>query len=163
MNKFATLKHIGSFKKVCFFSILLEGSSQTIYEEFYDKFKSEESLKEDIKLIITQLNQIGLRGAFTKYFRPEGSAEALPHFITSLHKPKLRLYCVRLSDEVVVLLSGGIKTSQKAQDCPNVSNHFRIANKISKQLTKAISVGEIEIDKITRPRLIIDKAYRIQL
>ena len=56
----------------------------------------------------------------------------------------LRLYCLRANSNVVFLFSGDIKTTQKAQDCPNVRKHFNLAN----TLTKAIDNAFIENDII---------------
>jgi len=60
-----------------------------------------------------------------------------------LGKPKannIRLYCLRANENVVFLFNGSIKTTKKAQDCPNVKNHFTLAN----QLTKAINTAFAE-------------------
>lgn len=78
MHTFATLKHIGTFKKVCFYSIKLENSDLSLYEEFYEKFGKLDELKEEMDILFSQIKAIGNRGALSHYFRHEGSAEALP-------------------------------------------------------------------------------------
>lgn len=163
MNKFATLKCIGSFSKVCFYSILFEDNSLTMYEEFYNSFEANNETREGFDLIISQIKVIGERGALPYYFRHEGGAEALPVFEFGLGKTTLRLYCIRISDEVVILLNGGIKTTQKAQHCPNVSQHFALANKVSKLLTQAIKEKEIAIDQNMKPRLSINADFVLEL
>lgn len=57
----------------------------------------------------------------------------------------LRLYCVRVSDQIVILLNGGIKTSEKVQNSPDCLAHFRFAIQVCKQLDKLIQEGEIKI------------------
>jgi len=61
--------------------------------------------------IVAFINKIAENGAFERYFRPEGRMNdhvvALP-VITS----KLRLYCLRLTDKLLVLGNGGVKNSR---------------------------------------------------
>lgn len=73
------------------------------------------------------------------------------------------MYCIRICDEVVILLNGGIKTAQKAQQCPNVAPHFTMANKVSKLLTQAIKDKEISIEQNIRPRLLINDDFVLEL
>ena len=56
----------------------------------------------------------------------------------------LRLYCMRVSDNVVFLFNGDIKTADKAQDCDNVRPHFRQANRLSALIDKAFIEKEIK-------------------
>lgn len=162
MNKFATLKHIGSFKKVCFYSIQMENSAISLYEEFYIKHQNLVGFKQDLSTILSQIREIGLRGAKDYYFRHEGSAEALPSTFFGGNKSNLRLYCLRLSENVVILVSGGVKTKLKAQDCPNVSLHFKMANSLSKKFTSLIKEGEIRIEEKIIPRLQFEKELQIE-
>ena len=54
----------------------------------------------------------------------------------------LRLYCVCVSEQIVILANGGIKTSQKVQDSSEVLQHFRFANAMSKQISELIKDGD---------------------
>ena len=49
------------------------------------------------------------------------------------------LYCIRINENIVILLNGGGKTSQKVQDSPDLLPKFRLANKISEAVTKSLS------------------------
>ena len=61
------------------------------------------------------------------------------------NKPNdLRLYCLRANDSVVFLFNGDIKTTLKAQDCPNVRSHFKLANKLTALLNQAFIHRQIE-------------------
>ena len=55
----------------------------------------------------------------------------------------LRLYTFRLNENVVFLFSGDLKTSRYAQDCPNVSSHFNLANKLTAAIQLALEEKEI--------------------
>ncbi len=93
-------------------------------------------------------------GATEDYFRREGTAHALPspsfRFFDSNEEEGdfgLRWYCLRVANEVVVLLNGDRKTAQSPIDCPNCRQHFEFANLIAKQFYEALNVrGEILIE-----------------
>lgn len=104
--------------------LIKEGESCTIYtlqflkdvesefEKFVAKFKEDAEYSEDFSRIAAFVSRIAQTGALERYFRPEGkmsdSVVALP--VTS---SKLRLYCLRLSDRILVLGNGGVKKSRK--------------------------------------------------
>ncbi|MBZ5857604.1 hypothetical protein [Flavihumibacter profundi] len=90
------------------------------------------------------LSRIGtLYGAQDHFFKREGYAERLPpptyRFVESDGESDfgLRLYCLVLSEQVVILLNGGRKTAQRVQDCPNCFPHFNFANKLSDAIYEA--------------------------
>ncbi|MDR3010860.1 MAG: hypothetical protein LBV59_23235 [Sphingobacterium sp.] len=56
----------------------------------------------------------------------------------------LRLYCHRLNDHVVILYGGAIKTAGKAQDCPQVKEHFNLANILSRLIDQGFVDDDIE-------------------
>jgi hypothetical protein len=58
----------------------------------------------------------------------------------------LRLYCTRLRDNIVVLFNGGIKSSQKVSDSPDLTTKFRDAQHFAKKIDKAIQEKDILID-----------------
>lgn len=59
----------------------------------------------------------------------------------------LRLYCLALSEELVVLFNGGIKDSQTIQDGKDIlSTKFYEANDFAKKIFSAMNSEEIIID-----------------
>ena len=146
MNTFVTIKHINDFRKVCYYSICLEGEEESLFEKFLKKHSqadAPESIQRALTQIITWIQRIGNEiGAQPRYFRNEGTisdAKALPppaRFLES-ETGTLRLYCMACNESVVFLYSGGEKTTDRAQDCPNVMGHIRLANKLTKAITEA--------------------------
>jgi hypothetical protein len=59
----------------------------------------------------------------------------------------LRLYCLYISNNMIFLFNGGIKTTDKAQDCPNVSKYFRDAERFTKMIDEGIRSGELILDE----------------
>lgn len=92
-------------------------------------------------------------------FRHERSAFALPPAFVG---GKLRLYCHVLNESVAFLFSGGVKTTRRAQDCPNVAKHFQLANVLSDELDRAIKEGEISWNK-SYSDIEFDKNYQLEI
>ena len=83
--------------------------TDTEYERFYSKFIEDAQLNQDLLRIVQLVDKIANEGALERFFRPEGkmsdSVVALP-----VLRSKLRLYRLRLSDRILVLGNGGVKT-----------------------------------------------------
>ncbi len=161
MNYFVTLENFLDLDKVRFYTVRLEDQygdpikEQSETQEFMDTYRNDLSVKEEFDIIINIMDLMGRRGADKDLFRHEGRAGALPPDRSKLRKlglnlsdefQALRLYAMRLSDCVVVLFNGGIKTAVKAQDCPNVRHHFSTANLIAQAIDSAIRNQETNIE-----------------
>ncbi len=141
------------FEKVSYYTVRVVGKAMTEFDEFQKKFnvpgKNKDQLAEINRFIKTMGNDYG---ALDQYFKREGYAERLPppyyRFVESDGETDfgLRLYCIRLTDEVVILLNGCRKTAQAVKNCSNCFEHFQLANQISDAIYAAMQNGEIEID-----------------
>lgn len=149
MNTFAYIKPIARYKKVAYYSICINDNDESLFEEFikyHEKYN-----KDKLNHVLDWIKIIGNKyGAQIHLFRPEAEfadASALPPkgkerkpCYTEMGKTQtnnIRLYCLRANEHVVFLFNGNIKTKHYAQDCPNVKDHFKLAN----QLTKAIDLA----------------------
>lgn len=154
MNTFAQIKRIAEYEKVIYYSICLDDDEASLFEEFIRKHGTENRNK--LNHILVWIKTIGDKyGAQERHFRPEGEfadTSALPppsnnelSFIEYGKKKSnnLRLYCLRANESVVFLFNGDIKTEQKAQDCPNVRKHFKLANYLTKAIDQAFIDQEI--------------------
>ncbi len=155
MNTFAHIKPIAHYKKVAYYSVCINDNNDSLFEEFVKIHTLDNKTKLDH--ILSWIKIIGNKyGAQNHLFRHEGkSADTSglppkgigkkPHY-TEAGKKKansLRLYCLRANENVVFLFSGDVKTTRKAQDCPNVKSHFKLANQLTKALDKAFVEKEI--------------------
>lgn len=145
MNIFATLHEIETFtfKKVKYYSVKFEDNETDEFIDFLNRMEDIEEIAEDLNVFVGWLEEIGEKyGALKSLFRPEGKAEALPPPAKKMRvdalvvKENIRLYCLRANEHVVFLFNGGIKTKNKAQDCPNVSGYFRQANQLAGAIEK---------------------------
>lgn len=91
-----------------FYSVHLNDEEISELERFFEKFPEGCEYDEDVDTIISWLDRIGETGAFERYFRYEGKygdgVSAIP-----IETSNLRLYCIRLSDKILVFGNGGIK------------------------------------------------------
>jgi hypothetical protein len=125
-----------NFAKVKFYTIKKEGSYKSEFKDFFDKMSllgtENKRVLEDLNEIRSQLRKIGEKfGACPKRFKPEGSVFAL-----ATHYPKrknkdgifgLRMFCLIISPQIVIILNGGDKTALKAQECENIKMKFHEA------------------------------------
>lgn len=112
-------------------------------DQFFLRFKDDPDRTRDVQIIKEWLEQIGERGALERYFKPEGNAMAIP-----IPPPKsdLRLYCYRVSDEILILGNGGIKTSKKVHDSPDALPHFNLMNSVAYIFSLKRGRNEITVD-----------------
>ena len=100
---------VEEYFNVNFYSIHLEGEELSELERFFEKFPIGSEYDEDIDVVISWLDNIAERGALERYFRPEGhygdGVGVIPIDIGN----KVRLYCLRLSDKILVFGNGGVK------------------------------------------------------
>jgi len=164
MNNFATIKHINSFKKVTYYSICINTNrEESLFEQFIKS--NEKANKEKLNHILSWLEKMGNEyAAHSFYFRNEAlftDVSALPpknpnwepsfihwnKYAKNSETNNLRLYTFRANKHVVFLFNGGLKTTQKAQECPNVKSHFKLANRLTHSIQRAFEEGRIKWNK----------------
>lgn len=117
------LELIMETEKVCMYSPKYDGESQNEFEKFLlaNQNQTNPQLKTFFDAILSVIEKMGETGAFERYFRPEGrNIKAVPTYITipRINKKigKMRLYCLRISDRMLILGNGAITTAQKNED-----------------------------------------------
>lgn len=98
-------------RKCTLYTIQFLTEDEVEYERLYNRFKDDAVFNEDLIRITDLIERIANFGAFERLFRPEGKMSdrvvALP-----IIKSKLRLYCLRLSDSILILGNGGVKNTR---------------------------------------------------
>lgn len=137
------------------FSIRIEGELNSELKEFIITFKDipDEYLKGDFNSIIRNLIKISENGAAESMFRPEGSIRdrvcALPLYSTVRDKKKhgtLRLYCIRISDNLLIVGGGGIKATRTYEEDEVLSEKVKTLQLIDRELAKLEDNG-IDLNK----------------
>lgn len=173
MNKFATIKPINSLhlKKVTYYSVHFEEKEVTEFEDFLNRMEDIKEIEDEINNLIIWIDEIGNNyGAKERFFRHEGAVSdtsALPPpnkimHLNEIEVKNIRLYCLRANEHVVFLFNGGIKTKQKAQDCPNVATYFKQANQLTKAINQLFKEEKICWDS-DFTNIIIDEQTEIEL
>lgn len=111
--------------KVSMYSPKFNGEANNEFEKFLlaNKDQAHPQLKKFFDAILSVIEKMGETGAYERYFRPEGgNIKAVPTYIDipkmDRKVGKMRLYCLRFSDQILVLGGGAVTTSQKYEEDP---------------------------------------------
>lgn len=143
MNTFVEIVEAGRRGQVTFYSLKIEDKEKTETQIFQARYGQEAKFSEDFGELANILLEIGQRGASLRYFRHERNAHALPP--KYLKANGLRLYCLRLSDEIVILGGGCFKTARTAQESELCRQPFLFMDRVAKAVTHAIRDRELLI------------------
>lgn len=130
------------------YTIQFQSDNETEFERFYNKFKDDAVYNPDLMHIVAFINKIAKNGAFERLFRPEGKMSdhvvALP-VISS----KLRLYCLRLSDKILILGNGGVKNSRTYNEDDTLRGYVITLQNFEKLLKEGQQNGYVTISEKT--------------
>lgn len=131
-------------EKCTIYTIQFSAESESEYERFYNKFINDAKLNRDLLKIVQMVDRIAERGALERYFRYEGkltdSVVALP-----VLESKLRLYCLRLSDRILILGNGGIKKSRTYEEDDSLRGYVVTLQKFEELLREGQRTGSVII------------------
>ena len=143
------IESVTQTEKAGFFTIIFEGESYTEFQKFIkagsEDATLQEGLQEILRIIRRMMNEIGF---LERMFRPEGKMRdrvaALP-----IESNKLRLYCLRLSDGVLIVGNGGHKKTRTYNEVDELSGYVLTLQKLDDLLRKAERKGTISIENTT--------------
>ena len=138
------IKTLKQTEKNGLFSLVFENEAYSEFEKFIEAFKNEADVSRDLNVILSYIEQmINGAGFLERYFRPEGKMRdnvcALP-----VVSGKLRLYCLRLSDSV--LIAGGRKTTQSDEEDANLNGYVISLQKLDELIKVEVKKGNIVIE-----------------
>lgn len=126
------------------YSIRFLADEDSEIEKFYARFKESSEYNADFERIITVLMSMLDNGSLERYFRYEGRMNdrvvALP-----VMKSKLRLYCLRLSDKIIVIGNGGIKNTRTYEENDELRGYVLSLQQLDILLKEGLRDGSIEI------------------
>jgi len=139
------LQSVAQTEKACLFSICFEGESFSEFEKFISKHK--EAYSKDLNIILAAIKRmLSVSGFLERYFRPEGKMKdnvcALP-----IQSGKLRLYCLRLSDSVMIAGNGGVKNVRSYEESEELSGYVVTLQKLDEAIKLAVKKGKITIEE----------------
>ncbi len=142
----ATIQSVLQTESAGIFTIIFEGESYTEFQKFIMKGHENATLQPDLQKILTALQRmLNAVGFLERYFRPEGKMRdrvvALP-----IQSGKLRLYCLRLSDSVLIVGNGGRKTTKTYNEDKELSGYVVSLQKLDELLRHAERKGIVKIE-----------------
>lgn len=97
-----------------------------------------------VKILSALRRMLETSGFLERYFRPEGKVKdqvcALP-----IEYGKLRLYCLRMSDCVLIVGNGGKKTTRTYNESEELSGYVISLQKLDELIKVAVKNGDITI------------------
>jgi hypothetical protein len=138
-----SIELLEEYEKVNFYSIRLAGEELTELEAFFEKFPEGCEYDDDIDVIISWIDKIAERGALERYFRPEGNYGDGVGVIPIEVGNKIRLYCLRLSDKILVFGNGGVKDSKSWQESETSAPYVKLLIDTSRFISSRIKDGSI--------------------
>lgn len=132
---------------VTFYTIRYTTVEQSETEIFFDELFDKPELEEDLEIISKVLDKIGAKGAKDKYFRNAGSLRdrlgALPEYVYT--DTKVRLYAIKLSENIVILGNGGIKTTRSYNEDKTLDGYVETLKSIDRFLRSRMQSGKINV------------------
>lgn len=145
-KKKTTVELLNESEKASLYSISFEMDGTTEFEKFVAEFEMNATFNRDYQRIIAALQAILRIGALERFFRPEGSmndsVQALP-----IESGKLRLYCLRISDQIVILGNGGVKNTRTYEEDPKLYGYVLDLQRFEKILDENIEKGYVSIEE----------------
>lgn len=142
MTQKYSIELIEEHDTINFYSIHLDAEELSELERFFEKFPEGCSYDEDIDTIIAWLDRISEIGALERYFRYEGKygdhVSAIP-----IDTGNLRLYCIRLSDKILIFGNGGVKDCAKWQESETLAQYVEMLIDTSRFIASRISNGTV--------------------
>lgn len=142
----ATLLSLEQTDAAGLFTIIFENENQSEFVKFVNKFKDDAIRKNELRIILNQIDVMLQKGIEERRFRPEGKMSdgvaALP-----VYQSGLRLYCLRLSDSVLIVGNGGIKNTRTYQEDEDLNGYVISLQKLDSLLKADIENGIVRIEK----------------
>lgn len=149
--------------KVCMYSPKYDGETQNEFEKFLyaNNSHSHPQLKRFFDAIISVIEKMSETGAYERYFRPErGNIKAVPLYIntTKIDKKvgKMRLYCLRLSERMLILGGGAVTTALKYEDDPVLLAIIGDLREIEQHIKRIVKQANTDIDDFVALKHIIE-------
>ena len=128
------------------YSICFDNDAVNEYEKFLAKYKDNATLNKDFRSIIMAIDRIIANGAIERYFRPEGKyGDDL--VALSIDSRRLRLYCLRMSDKVLIVGNGGVKNTKTYEESEELNGYVMDLQKFDALLRQALKEGVVSIER----------------
>ena len=146
MNRSFKIVLIESGDAGTLYSIQFKGESKTELEKFLEneRFKGSDDLDE----IAVLLNEMAMSYGFLEtYFKIKDGKRR--DSLVALSQGRIRLYCLRLLDVLLIVGNGGLKTRRTYQQDPSLNNTVTTLQEIDNLISERLISGKIRINRDT--------------
>lgn len=138
----AELRLVKTSENCTIYSIQFLSQDESEFERFIAKFRDESIYNEDFERLLNIIGRIADLGAFERFFRPEGKMSdrvcALP-----VLQSRLRLYCLRLSDKILILGNGGVKSTRTYNEDNTLKGYVITLQNFDRLISEGVKNGSI--------------------
>ncbi|NTW51486.1 MAG: hypothetical protein HGB22_02685 [Chlorobiaceae bacterium] len=129
------------------YTIQLEEESQTEFDKFLmaDDVNNQEASLNRIK---SKLIEMSTEYGFAAHYFKESEGRKRD-YVSALSDGKLRLYCLRIDNTLLVVGNGGVKTTRTYQEAPHLNASVEDLQRVHDLLMKRIYSGRIHVDHNT--------------
>ena len=127
------------------------------FEKFVSKIRADATLDKDYRARARFIDQILDFGALERYFRPEGKIKDAVVALPTI-KSRLRLYCLRLSDKILILGNGGEKTTRTYDEDKTLRGYVVTLQRFEELLKAGVREGTVSI---TENEIQTDKTFEL--
>ena len=146
MKKKVTVDLIEESEVVSLYSISFAMDRTTEFERFMEKFEEQASYNKDYQKVLYAVSMILKKVALERFFRPEGTMKdgvcAIP-----IESGSIRLYCLRISDEILVLGNGDTKETAIYEENPKLLGYVMDLQKFEALLKRDIDEGIVSVEE----------------
>lgn len=145
----AIIEEVKQTENAGLFTIRFEGQTETEFEKFMQRFKDDAERQEDLSVILNLINKmLAMSGFLERFFRYEGK---MSDRVVAMPQPtdhvELRLYCLRLSDSVLIVGNGGVKNTRTYEESDELSGYVITLQKLDMLLKQAERSGKVTIEE----------------
>lgn len=140
----AELILVNEAKNCTIYTVQFVSEDESEFQRFYAKFKDDIEFNPDLMRIVGFLGRIADFGALERYFRPEGKMSDHVCALPVVHS-KLRLYCLRLSDKILILGNGGVKNTRTYNENDELRGYVLTLQNFDKLIAEGVKDGSITI------------------
>lgn len=127
-----------------FYTLRVGDDELTEVEKFFEKFPEGCKYDKDMNKIISWWDKISCIGAKERFFRPEGrygdGVGAIP-----IDVGRIRLYCIRINDHLLIVGNGGEKNVRAWQESPELARYVRTLQTAANVIKRRTKNDEMRI------------------
>lgn len=145
------------------YSPIFDGESISEFAKFLisNRNHSHPQLRKFFDTILAKIRKMEECGARENLFRPEGGRiKAMPLYVelprVNRAVGKLRLYCIRISDRLLILGNGGVTVANKYEDDKFLLNCVNDLRRVEKRLHQEIKKTGTDYDDFDAVKQIIE-------